>query len=47
MEYSLESPDAWIADESGTMDLCKYCIHDLEHQIGDECTNFVWNKKEL
>lgn len=39
--------DAWIRDDSGNMDLCKYCVHDLSHKIGAVCTGFIWNGKEI
>lgn len=27
--YEIEIHDAWMADESGILDLCRFCVDDL------------------
>lgn len=37
----------WMNDESGKMDLCQFCIDNINHPLGSECTKFRWNGKTV
>lgn len=39
--------NAWMNDETGRIDLCKFCKNDANHLIGAVCTGFIWNGKKL
>lgn len=37
----------WIEDETGRIDLCRFCIKDANHPTGVTCTGFRWNGKKF
>jgi alkyl hydroperoxide reductase subunit AhpC len=37
----------WMNDESGEVDLCRFCVGDANHPLGSECARFRWNGKTV